>query len=175
MKTDADAIPSDLIRVIEGNTLNLRETELVLTKGIAIGKKSLRERFEVSNHPEAISMLEYFISRKKDRFEGFLDFIGRSKDRSLSICLNAMRGTGKDSERHGYMPLSEATKHGDYGIEYLSYLARTGSFPVKHHGCGADLRSEGTENRHVWSQRPATGMQRMPRTFKVIFIAPLRQ
>jgi hypothetical protein len=37
-----------------------------------------------------------------------------------------MKGTGKDSERHGYIPLSEATKYCAYGIEYLSYLARTG-------------------------------------------------
>ncbi|MFZ4616629.1 MAG: Fic family protein [Rectinemataceae bacterium] len=288
MKTDADAMPPDLLKTIEGkkreldrhrpfppavvkkleeqfrlewtynsnaiegNTLNLRETELVLNRGLTIGKKSLREHFEVLNHAEAISMLEYFISRKKDlteelvlalhrlilkniddaeagqyrqsnvmivgavhippqavkvprlmgeliawyhensrkipapelaawihykfvnihpftdgngrtarllmnlilmragyppaviltvdrkkyfrvlkdadkdRFEGFLAFIGRSIDRSLSIYLNAMKGTGEESERHGYMPLSEAAKHCDYGIEYLSYLARTG-------------------------------------------------
>lgn len=55
---------------IEGNTLNLRETELVLNRGLAIGKKSLREHFEVLNHAEAISMLDYFIAKKKDLTEG---------------------------------------------------------------------------------------------------------
>ena len=54
---------------IEGNTLNLRETELVLNRGLTIGKKSLREHFEVINHAEAISMLGYFISKKKDLTE----------------------------------------------------------------------------------------------------------
>jgi Fic family protein len=237
---------------IEGNTLNLRETELVLDRGLAIGKKSLKEHFEVLNHAQAIFMLERFISKKKDlteemilslhrsilkniddaeagqyrrtnvmivgavhippqaakvprlmgelvawyhvntrkipapelaawihhkfvnihpftdgngrtarllmnlilmrsgyppaviltvdrkryyrvlkeadadRFGGFLAFIGRSIDRSLSIYLNALKGSGQDSERQGYVPLSEATRYCEYGIEYLSYLARTG-------------------------------------------------
>ena len=61
-----------------------------------------------------------------DRFSEFLTFIGRSIDRSLSIYLNAMKGSGEASERHGYIPLSEATHYCKYGIEYLSYLARTG-------------------------------------------------
>jgi hypothetical protein len=30
-----------------------------------------------------------------------------------------------ETERHGYIPLSEAAKRVPYGIEYLSYLART--------------------------------------------------
>jgi Fic family protein len=237
---------------IEGNSLSLRETELVLGRGLTIGKKSLREHFEVLNHADAISMLERFIAKKKDLTEelilslhrsilrnvaeaeagryrrsnvmilgavhippqavkvprlmgelvawyhenarkilapelaawmhykfvkihpftdgngrtarllmnlilmragyppavilavdrkryyralkeadadrtgGFLSFIGRSVDRSLSIYLNAMKGTGEGSERHGYVPLSEAIRYCDYGIEYLSYLARTG-------------------------------------------------
>ncbi len=38
---------------IEGNTLTLKETKVVL-EGIAIGGKSLREHFEVINHKEAI-------------------------------------------------------------------------------------------------------------------------
>jgi Fic family protein len=54
---------------IEGNTLNLRETELVLDRGLAIGKKSLKEHFEVLNHAQAIFMLERFISKKKDLTE----------------------------------------------------------------------------------------------------------
>ena len=35
---------------IEGNTLTLRETQLILEQGITIGGKSLREHFEVVNH-----------------------------------------------------------------------------------------------------------------------------
>jgi Fic family protein len=237
---------------IEGNTLNLRETELVLNRGLTIGKKSLREHFEVLNHGEAIKLLESVLGKKQDLCEelvlavhalilknidsaeagryrrsnvmiigathippqavkvpklmeeffgryrerahelsppelaarvhyefvrihpftdgngrtarllmnlilmrggyppavilavdrkryyrtlkeadrgccsGFLAFIGRSVDRSLSIYLNALKSAAEPSERYGYIPLSEATRYCAYGIEYLSYLARTG-------------------------------------------------
>jgi excisionase family DNA binding protein len=43
---------------IEGNTLQLRETQLVLEEGITIGGKSLREHLEVRNHPGAIKYIE---------------------------------------------------------------------------------------------------------------------
>ena len=43
---------------IEGSTLSLRETQLILEQGITIGGKSLREHFEVINHQEAIQMVE---------------------------------------------------------------------------------------------------------------------
>lgn len=44
---------------IEGNTLSLIETKVVL-EGVAIGEKSLREHFEVINHHEAIALIEGF-------------------------------------------------------------------------------------------------------------------
>lgn len=50
---------------IEGNTLTLRETQLVLEEGLTIAGKSLREHFEVTNHKEAILWLEDLISKKK--------------------------------------------------------------------------------------------------------------
>jgi Fic family protein len=43
---------------IEGNTLSLNETKIVLEEGITIGGKSLREHFEITNHHEAIEFLE---------------------------------------------------------------------------------------------------------------------
>ena len=43
---------------IEGSTLTLRETQLILEQGITIGGKSLREHFEVVNHQEAIQLVE---------------------------------------------------------------------------------------------------------------------
>lgn len=43
---------------IEGSTLTLRETELILQQGLTIGGKSLREHFEVINHREAIAFVE---------------------------------------------------------------------------------------------------------------------
>jgi Fic family protein len=49
---------------IEGNTLNLRETQLVLEQGITIGGKSLREHLEVQNHPEALRYIEEIANRE---------------------------------------------------------------------------------------------------------------
>jgi Fic family protein len=43
---------------IEGSTLTLRETQLILETGLTIGGKSLREHFEVINHKEAIEYVE---------------------------------------------------------------------------------------------------------------------
>lgn len=37
---------------IEGNTLSLRETELVINRGLTIGNKTLKEHFEALNHKE---------------------------------------------------------------------------------------------------------------------------
>ena len=42
---------------IEGNTLSLRETHMVLQEGITIKGKSLREHFEAKNHERAINLL----------------------------------------------------------------------------------------------------------------------
>jgi Fic family protein len=43
---------------IEGNTLSLRETQLVIQEGITVGGKSLREHLEARNHPDAIDYVE---------------------------------------------------------------------------------------------------------------------
>jgi fido (protein-threonine AMPylation protein)/transcriptional regulator with XRE-family HTH domain len=42
---------------IEGNTLTLQETHLVINEGITIGGKSISEHFEAINHKEAIEMI----------------------------------------------------------------------------------------------------------------------
>jgi Fic family protein len=49
---------------IEGNTLTLRETQLILEQGITIGGKSLREHFEVVNHQEAIKLVESLAAKQ---------------------------------------------------------------------------------------------------------------
>lgn len=56
---------------IEGNTLSLRETQMVLQEGITIKGKSLREHFEAKNHEKAIDHLysivnEYYTLRSID-------------------------------------------------------------------------------------------------------------
>jgi Fic family protein len=237
---------------IEGNTLTLKETELVINRGLTIGKKSLSEHFEAINHKEGIQYLYDFVKKKKElsedtilalhkiilkniddteaghyrtsnvmitgavhippsavkikkltgeffewyyknkkkmsvaelaawvhykivhihpfidgngrtarllmnliliqngyppavilnvdrqkyyralkdadkeKYNGFMNFIGRSIERSLLIYLNALKSKGDKKDKYGYISLQEASKLCDYGIEYLSFLARTG-------------------------------------------------
>ena len=237
---------------IEGNTLTLRETELVISRGLTIGNKTLKEHFEAINHKEGIRYLYDFIKKKKeldentllvlhktilrnindtecgkyrnsnvmitgavhippsaakiqrlmneffewyygnktkipipclaalahykivnihpfidgngrtarllmnliliqngyppavilhvdrrkyyrvlkeadkDKYSSFIDFIGRSIERSLLIYLNALKSKNDTEDRYGYISLQEAAKLCDYGMEYLSYLARSG-------------------------------------------------
>lgn len=48
---------------IEGNTIKLRETQLILERGLTIQGKSLREHLEVRNHPRAIKYIETMTRR----------------------------------------------------------------------------------------------------------------
>lgn len=50
---------------IEGNTLSLRETQMVLQDGITIKGKSLREHFEAKNHERAINLLYKLVDDQK--------------------------------------------------------------------------------------------------------------
>ena len=47
---------------IEGNTLTLQETSLVILKGVTVGGKSMREHLEAINHYEAITYLKELIA-----------------------------------------------------------------------------------------------------------------
>lgn len=49
---------------IEGNTLTLSETHLVINDGITIGGKSMREHLELINHKEAIDLVLDFVENK---------------------------------------------------------------------------------------------------------------
>lgn len=51
---------------IEGNTLTLRETRLVIEEGITIGGKSVKETMEAKNHPEAIEFIESLVVAKSE-------------------------------------------------------------------------------------------------------------
>jgi Fic family protein len=52
---------------IEGNTLTLQETGLVIQKGITVAGKSLREHLEAINHYEAVGFIKS-IAEKKEPF-----------------------------------------------------------------------------------------------------------
>lgn len=49
---------------IEGNTLSLKETQMVLQEGITVKGKSLREHFEAFNHEKAIDYLYTLVNSK---------------------------------------------------------------------------------------------------------------
>lgn len=55
---------------IEGNTLSLRETQLVIQEGITVRGKSLREHLEARNHPEAIAYIEKLARKRSAIKEG---------------------------------------------------------------------------------------------------------
>jgi Fic family protein len=50
---------------IEGSTLTLRETQLILEQGVTIGGKSLREHLEVINHRDAIVLVESLAAQRE--------------------------------------------------------------------------------------------------------------
>lgn len=48
---------------IEGNTLTLRETDLVINEGLTVSGKSMREHLEAINHQEAVDYIKELIQR----------------------------------------------------------------------------------------------------------------
>lgn len=54
---------------IEGNTLTLQETALVVDKGITISGKSVHEHLEAINHSEAVELLHDLVQNKADLTE----------------------------------------------------------------------------------------------------------
>jgi len=51
---------------IEGNTLSLQETKLVLGEGLTIGGKSIREHLEATNNAEAFDLIEAIAKEKSE-------------------------------------------------------------------------------------------------------------
>ncbi|WP_319563042.1 Fic family protein [Marispirochaeta sp.] len=51
---------------IEGNTLSLHETEVVLEQGITIGGKSVNEHLEAINHKDGIEFIRKIINQKEE-------------------------------------------------------------------------------------------------------------
>lgn len=59
---------------IEGNTLTITETKVILEDGLTIGKgKSLREHLEVINHKEAIDYIDDKVSKDMDISERVIE------------------------------------------------------------------------------------------------------
>lgn len=49
---------------IEGNTLTLRETDLVINEGLTISGKSMKEHLEAINHAEAVELVKDLVQNK---------------------------------------------------------------------------------------------------------------
>lgn len=49
---------------IEGNTLTLKETEMVINQGLTVGGKSMIEHLEATNHAHAISFIKELVADK---------------------------------------------------------------------------------------------------------------
>ncbi|MCK4491771.1 MAG: Fic family protein [Candidatus Altiarchaeales archaeon] len=62
---------------IEGNTLTLKETQLVIEEGITIKGKPLKEHFEAINHQKAFESLEDIVNKKTRITEDMIKNIHR--------------------------------------------------------------------------------------------------
>lgn len=54
---------------IEGNTLSLIETKVIIEDGVSVGNKSMREIYEVANHDKALQYIKACISKNMDSSE----------------------------------------------------------------------------------------------------------
>jgi len=57
---------------IEGNTLTLRETELVIDRGLTVGGISMREHLEAINHYEATLFLADLVRERRSLTESLV-------------------------------------------------------------------------------------------------------
>lgn len=57
---------------IEGNTLTLRETDIIIDKGLTVGGKSMREHLEAANHYEAVLYIRDLVKGKTQISESLI-------------------------------------------------------------------------------------------------------
>jgi Fic family protein len=57
---------------IEGSTLTLRETDIIINKGLTIGGKSMREHLEAANHYEAILYIRDLVKENMEISESLI-------------------------------------------------------------------------------------------------------
>ena len=74
---------------IEGNTLTLHETALIIKEGITIDKKPLREHLEAIGHKEAYLFVEELVEQKKLLSEKIIwnEFFSKNREKPFR-CLN---------------------------------------------------------------------------------------
>jgi Fic family protein len=107
---------------IEGNTLSLRETQMVLQEGITIKGKSLREHFEAKNHETAIYKLynlvnENYVLNSKD----ILDLHGLVLRSIEDDYAGRLRNAGVRISGANFLP-PNARKVSDYLDNLVDYI-----------------------------------------------------
>jgi len=85
--------------VIEGNTLTLRETQLVIQEGITVKGKPLRHHLEAINHPRAIEFIERLARGKKSISEQDILYLH-------GVAMKGIEGAGPGAYRRGEVAIT---------------------------------------------------------------------
>lgn len=107
---------------IEGNTLTLRETDLVINEGLTISGKSMREHLEAINHAEAVEFVKEIVQNKTAFTERILlqlhHLILKSIDASNAGKYRQVQVMIKGSKHMPPQPFLVAKQMEDYFIWY---------------------------------------------------------
>jgi Fic family protein len=106
---------------IEGNTLTLRETQLVIEEGVTVGEKSLTEILEAKNHPEAIEFIERLVDAKSELTEDVILQLHRLIMSSITEDAGHYRAMGVRITGAAFMPppSSEVKRRMDELLRWL--------------------------------------------------------
>ena len=107
---------------IEGNTLTLRETQMVIQEGITIKGKSLREHFETHNHDKAIDYLYSIVDENyKLRSIDILSLHGLAMRSIEEDFAGRIRNGGVRISGANFVP-PNANKVSDYLDELIDFI-----------------------------------------------------
>lgn len=117
---------------IEGNTLTLKETDLVINEGLTISGKSMREHLEAINHKDAIAYVKHLIESKTEFNERELltihNLILRGIDATNAGKYRTVQVMIKGSAHMPPAPFLVAKQMADYFIWYEQH--KTNMHPV---------------------------------------------
>lgn len=82
---------------------------------------------------------------QKGELVNFIDFIGRSVERSLTMWLEMLKPASKQKPESKYLPIREIYKDTPYSQEYLSLLARRGKLEAVKFGRNWHTSKEAVE------------------------------
>jgi Fic family protein len=107
---------------IEGNTLSLKETDLVINEGLTISGKSMREHLEVINHSHAIEFVKDLVNKKSSINEHLLlqihNLVLRGIDNDNAGKYRTLQVMIKGSKHTPPQPFMVAKQMEDYFLWY---------------------------------------------------------